>query len=302
MSAAGSVHHTRTGFQAIDCVAYRHVPEAMSFAPAPRDIMLYRIVDYGPTRLTSAERPGEDAELLLLSRGSGRPARGNLAGHRYTIEPNRDLRSSFVPSGADSRIEFGSSAKSINLVFPKGYLASLIEDRAPRHFDPLLFSANPTLIGLISLIELELMRPGLASDLIVEQAMRAMALVLAGIDPHGFIAETERISLSPARLRRVIEYIEANLDAPLMLEQLAQIAGLSVFHFARVFRAATGFSPHHYVIERRMYLAQRLLMMPELPVRDIARACGFARHANFSAAFTRARGTSPSAFRARFAL
>ncbi|WP_086733659.1 AraC family transcriptional regulator [Erythrobacter colymbi] len=301
MAGIGQVQHTRTGYQAIDCFAYGHAP-AMALATAPRDVMLYRITDYGPSRTTRADRPADDHELLLLSRGSGRPAFGCLAGHHYEVKPNRDLRTSFVPSGADSQIEFGSSAKSVNLVFPKGFLDSLIEDRGSASARPLLFSDNPALMGLISLIELELLRPGLASDVIAEQAMRSIALILSGVDPHGFLAESDRISLPPARLRRVIDFIEANLAEPLTLDLLAHIAGLSVFHFARVFRQATGVSPYRYVSERRLQHAQRLLMSHELAVAEIGAACGFPRHANFTAAFTRARGLSPSAYRACFAL
>lgn len=300
--ANGGVEHTRTGYQAIDCIAYRHAPASLSLATAARDITLYRIVDYGPSRVTSANRPAEDDELLLLTRGSGRPAYGCMAGHRYTIAGNRDLRASFVPSGADSQIEFGSSAKSVNIVFPKGFLDSLLEDRGGRANVPLLFGDNNALIGLISLVELELFRPGLAADLVAEHAMRSMGLILSGLDPNGFIAESERISLPPARLKRVVDFIEANLAQTLTLELLAQVAGLSVFHFARVFRQATGYSPYRYVSERRLLLAQRLLMATELAVHDIALACGFPRHANFSAAFARARGISPSAYRAYFAL
>lgn len=302
MTGIGRVQHTDTGYQAIDCVAYRHVPAAMSLVPAPRDMILYRIVDYGPSQTTSAERPADDYDLVLLTRGSGRPAEGKLAGQRFQLAPNRDLRTTFVPHGADASIEFGTSAKSVNLLFPKGCLDATIEDRGRGSIPPMLFGDNTTLVGLTSLIELELFRPGLVADMVAEQAMRSMALILSGIDPKGFLAESERITLSPARLRRVIDFIEANLAQPLTLELLAHVAGLSVFHFARVFRQATGFSPYRYVCERRLLLAQRLLMAQEMPVHDIATACGFPRHANFSAAFARARGMSPSRYRAQFAL
>jgi AraC-like DNA-binding protein len=302
MAGIGRVQHTDTGYRAIDCVAYAHVPAALLLAAAPRDIMLYRIVDYGPAQTTTAERPADDHDLLLLTRGSGVPGQGRIAGEPFRLTPNRDLRATFVPHGADASIEFGTSAKSVNLLLPKGTLDALVEDRAHRAIAPLLFGDNPALIGLISLIELELFRPGLVADMIAEQALRGMALILAGVDPNGFIAESERITLAPVRLRRVIDFIEANLAQPLTLELLAHVAGLSVFHFARVFRQATGFSPYRYVSERRLQRAQRLLMAQDLAVHEIAPLCGFPRHANFSAAFTRARGMSPSRYRVHFAL
>jgi len=302
MAGVGQVQHTQTGYQAIDCVAYRHVPVAMSLVAAPSEILIYRILDYGNSRTVQAERGALADDHLHLTRGSGKIVRGKVGGDKYTIAANRDLRASFVPSGADSIIEFGSSAKSVNLVFPKGYLDSLTEDRTSGNRHPMMFVTNPTLIGLLSLIELELFRPGLVTDMVAEQAMRSIALIVSGVSPNGFIAESERISLPPVRLKRVIEFIEANLAEPLTLDLLAHVAGLSVFHFARVFRQATGSSPYRYVSERRLQRAQRLLMSPELSVHEIARACGFPRHANFSAAFARARGMSPSAYRAYFAL
>lgn len=129
-----------------------------------------------------------------------------------------------------------------------------------------------------------------------------MALILSGVDPNGFLAESDRIAIAPVRLKRVIDFIESNLAEPLTLDLLAHVAGLSVFHFARVFRRATGVSPYRYVCDRRLLLAQRLLMERELAVQDIAPLCGFPRHANFSADFAKARGMSPSAYRANFAL
>lgn len=302
MTALGQPQHFKTGYQAIDCVAYRHAPATLSLAAAPRDIMLYRITDYGKNRMTSAERPADDHDLLLLTRGSGYPSHGKLAGERFKLAANRELRSTFVPHGADASIEFGTSARSVNLLFPRGCLHSMVEDRARGPIAPLLFADNPSLIGFISLIEMELFRPGMVAEMLTEQAMRAIALILSGIDPNGFIAESDRITITPARLRRVVDFIEANLAEPLTLDLLAHIVGLSPFHFSRVFRKATGISPYAYVCERRLLKAQRMLMARECPISDIAAACGFPRHANFSAAFARARGMSPSAYRERFAL
>lgn len=274
----------------------------MTLAEAPRNIMLYRIVDYGKSETTSADRPADDHDLLLLTRGAGRVARGKLAGERFSHEANRDLRVTFVPRGADASVEFGTSARSVNLLFPKGCLDGLVEDRARGAIAPMLFGSNSTLIGLISLLEMELLRPGMTADMIAEQAMRSIALILSGIDPNGFLPESDRITMAPVRLRRVVEYVEANLAEPLTIDLLAHIAGLSPFHFSRVFRRATGMSPYRYVCERRLLKAQRMLMAADTRVQDIASACGFPRHANFSAAFARARNMSPSRYRARFAL
>jgi AraC-like DNA-binding protein len=302
MSALCEPEHTDTGYQAIDCVRYRHVPAALSLTEAARNVVLYRIVDYGTETTTSADRPADDHDLLLLTRGSGRAAHGKLAGTRFAVEANRDLRATFVPQGADASVEFGTSARSVNILFPRNCLAGLVEERSRTALSPLLFGRNHSLIGLISLLEMELFRPGLAADMVAEQAMRSIALILSGVDPNGFLVESDRITISPARLRRVIDYVEANLDQPLTLDVLAAVSGLSPFHFSRVFRKATGMSPYRYVSERRFLKAQRLLMADDIQINEIAAACGFARHSNFTAAFTKARQVSPTCYRQHFSL
>ena len=65
--------------------------------------------------------------------------------------------------------------------------------------------------------------------------------------------------LPRGRLRAVVAYIEEHLDAGLTLEQMAAAARLSVYHFARQFKAATGLPPHQYVILRRVERARQLL-------------------------------------------
>jgi len=108
------------------------------------------------------------------------------------------------------------------------------------------------------------------------------------------------MSLRP-RLQ-VIAFIEEHLSEPLTISLLAEVAGLSVFHFSRAFRDATGMSPYRYIRERRLFLAQRLLMDRDLPMHHIAQVCGIPRPSHFSSAFTQARGLAPSEFRKRFAL
>ncbi len=103
-----------------------------------------------------------------------------------------------------------------------------------------------------------------------------------------------RETLSPYRLRMLIDFIEANLDAPLRLESLASTAALSRAHLARAFRAATGLSPHRYVLQRRLEKAHALLRRSASPLREIAARCGFSDAAHLSKAYKRNFGTLPS--------
>ncbi len=102
--------------------------------------------------------------------------------------------------------------------------------------------------------------------------------------------------LSGAVLARIDAYLEAHAEAPVTLETLAGLAHLSVFHFARLFKEATGLPPYQYVLGWKIRRAQYLLRLGGAPVADVGDALGFASPASFSAAFKRAVGRSPQAF------
>ena len=93
-------------------------------------------------------------------------------------------------------------------------------------------------------------------------------------------------------------YAHRHLGEPIGVEDLARAAGLSRYHFSRRFRAATGTSPGHWLIQQRLTAALRLLTT-DLPLSDIARRCGFADAGYFGKTFARAYGISPGTFRRR---
>ena len=91
--------------------------------------------------------------------------------------------------------------------------------------------------------------------------------------------------------------IRARFAAPLTLENLAAEAGISKFHFARVFREMTGATPHAYILQVRIEAARCLLTGTDLRVKQIAAQTGFSNVDAFSTAFTRRQGVTPSEFR-----
>ncbi|MEJ0092226.1 MAG: AraC family transcriptional regulator [Methylocella sp.] len=103
--------------------------------------------------------------------------------------------------------------------------------------------------------------------------------------------------LDSQRLRRVLDFIEANLEGDLTIERMASIACLSRFYFARAFKASTGQSPHQYVSVRRLERAKSLILGADRSLADIADSLNFSSHANFTRAFRRIVGQTPSQFR-----
>ena len=97
-------------------------------------------------------------------------------------------------------------------------------------------------------------------------------------------------------LRRVIERMRC-FSSDLSLQALANESGYSRVHFVRMFRAATGYSPHNYLLNLKLERARELLKNPSLSLIDIALDCGFSSHSHMSRLFHKIVGVTPSAYR-----
>lgn len=102
-------------------------------------------------------------------------------------------------------------------------------------------------------------------------------------------------------LRSARDHADRNYAEPLDLEQLAAVAGLSKWHFQRLFTATYGKSPAAYVSERRVERAQDLLRATNLTVTEVCHAVGFSSLGSFSSRFREIVGESPREFQRRYA-
>lgn len=104
------------------------------------------------------------------------------------------------------------------------------------------------------------------------------------------------------RLSDVIAWARAHLDRPLSVDTLAERALMSPRSFARRFKAATGTTPHAWLLGQRLHRAEELLESADLPIEEIARRVGFGTAAALREQFVRRRGVSPRDYRRAFAL
>jgi AraC family transcriptional regulator len=105
---------------------------------------------------------------------------------------------------------------------------------------------------------------------------------------------------SPRDRRRAVEtalWLDANAHEPIDLDRAARQAGLSSFHFLRMFARIVGVTPHQYLLRARLRRAARALAADDRSVSDIALDVGFADLSNFVRTFRRAAGVSPRGFR-----
>jgi AraC family transcriptional regulator len=103
--------------------------------------------------------------------------------------------------------------------------------------------------------------------------------------------------LDHSRMRRVLDYIDQSLEEEFTVEDLARLANLSPFHFARMFTNTMGMPPQRYVSRRRLDAAMKMIATGKLPFSEIAFRSGFSSQASFTRAFRRVTNMTPGEFR-----
>lgn len=104
-------------------------------------------------------------------------------------------------------------------------------------------------------------------------------------------------SLAPWQVKRVSDFVEANLASPIRIADLAKVTRLTTGYFSRAFKGSFGVPPHVYLVNRRMELAQHLMLTTDDALSQVALACGLSDQAHFSRMFGRVHGVSPGAWR-----
>ena len=166
---------------------------------------------------------------------------------------------------------------------------------------PFFSSPDPQIerIGLSLLWEME--SGGVGGELYAESLANVLALHL--LRQHSSLGRGSKGRIgreggcSKRALEQATDFINDNLSQKLTLARIAGAAHVSPHHFARSFKAATGLSPHQYVIRRRVERAKSLLADTDLSVVDVAQAVGFSNPSHLAFHVRRLLGASPSALR-----
>jgi AraC family transcriptional regulator len=217
---------------------------------------------------------------------SGTQARGNVcvvpAGldHQAVLEGNSEHLALYVdPSLIAKAASEAQLARSFELA-----------ERYARR-DPVISSVGMALLG-------ELDSEGLSGRFYAESLGNVLAVHLLR---YYAVPSTQPVTLkgglSAARLRQVTEFITDNYGRDIKLAELAQVAGMSSFHFAREFKRTTGTTPHQYLIKFRIERAKALLAKRDLPLIEVGLRAGFSHQSHFTRLFRRVTGTTPHSYR-----
>jgi AraC family transcriptional regulator len=243
------------------------------------------------------DSPLDSRPVLCLHRGAPVPVtwragRAERAGVR--------LHSQFcvVPAGSGTRWTLSAPATSLLLRLAPAMLSDAADalGRAAAGLAPSIHVRDPQIERIAALMEDEARAGHPGGSLFADSLASALAarlLVTQGLRPR---PEPTR-ALPGWRLRAVFDYIDAHLDTPLRLAELAAVAGFSLSHFKTMFRAATGTPVHRYVLERRTEHARHLLATTTRASTDIAAATGFAHPSHMARSLRRLHGCAPADLR-----
>src|SRR5262249_3054148 len=154
--------------------------------------------------------------------------------------------------------------------------ADLASSAANHEIIPALYSMPSSLPAAASRI-LEEVRGALPHDLAAASvsATRLALLLRESITVPPARPAISKGGLASWQERKVRDYVDSNLDSPILVEDLADIVSLSAAHFCRAFKKSFSATPHAYIVQRRVQRAQELMRSTKSPLSQIALDCGF---------------------------
>jgi AraC family transcriptional regulator len=206
-----------------------------------------------------------------------------------------------VPAGLDHQAVLEGNSEQLALYIDPSLITKAateaqlagsfeIAERYTRR-DPVINSIGMALLG-------ELETEGLSGRLYAESLANVLAVHLLR---YYSVPSTRPVTftggLSAGKLRQVTEFIGDNYDRDIKLAELAHVAGMSSFHFAREFKRTTGTTPHQYLIKFRIERAKTLLAKRDLPLIEVSLRSGFSHQSHFTRLFRRVTGTTPHSYR-----
>lgn len=186
------------------------------------------------------------------------------------------------------------------LLDPDFVVRTAIENRFSSRFELVEIYKEKDLliqqIGLALLAESAAKNP--AGTLYAESLVQTFVLhLLRNYSTANVILENLNGGLSGYKLRRVQEFINAHLEEDLSLTEIAAVADLSQFHFARAFRISTGLTPQQYLMQQRIERAKELLAKNDLPIVEVSLRTGFKNQSHFTTLFRKFTKFTPKTWR-----
>lgn len=294
--------------QTVDQTETRSRSPLLAIAPGPTQIVRSSMSSSWQGILlekhlsSPGERTSASIDKHVISLFQGAPARlehRNLSGE-FVATLARPRTIMITPLGQVPDMRLHTSVELTHCALEEGFIHSVINELDHAAVRP-VFRAGiqdysiQRILGLL-MEELEAQQP--LGRLYVGSLAHALAMryVLLDVGTRGR-SELRVAGLVPRVLSRVRGKIEANLGSDLSLESLAEESGYSRAHFLRMFRVATGLTPHQYVLDLRLRRAQERLRQPGSSIIDVVVSCGFSSQSHMTSIFRQHLGMTPAQFR-----
>ena len=245
--------------------------------------------------------PTRDHTIVVMTRGEQHLQSYRSGSWRSTIY--RPGTVGMTPSGAVSRLRRSvnadaGAAHKVNIYIPPEFFIEAAEHFGGAPADPIEALRSPghldEAVRQVALTLIRAMRAG-APDAYAESVARWLAMHLStfarGLEGQDSLSSDGTIA--DPRLRKAAAFITEHYGEPLSMADIAAAAGISRYHFSRLFRSATGTSPYRHLLETRLDAARRMLETSSLPIADVAARCGFERASYFATQFFRRFGINP---------
>jgi AraC family transcriptional regulator len=212
-----------------------------------------------------------------------------------------DLRGklTFVPAGSSARgwNRFEGSTASVFAVHLDPTRPD-IDANGISEIPPALYFDNGNLKTTLQKLQGALDGSGINDHAYVE----TLALLLLWELRHAIHPKRSRLNpvrggLTARQLRRVREFVDAQIPNEITISDLAALAGLSHYHFIRAFKDTVGLTPYQYVLSKRTRRARALLSKSGMSLGDVALAVGFSDTSHLNRVFRKFTGVTPTAFR-----
>jgi AraC family transcriptional regulator len=214
-----------------------------------------------------------------------------------------DGQAVFCPRGEWHNISWDETISVLSIRIPDSAVREAARERlSDRSLEviPRRVVTDDRLTHLLFALDAERARGYSTGKLFVDGIEIALAnLLLTSFNTVAPRSTPRKGGMAPRVLRRVIEFMHANIDKQIGLKDLADCAGLSLSHFSFQFRASTNHSPHQYMLRLRVEQSKKLLADSRLSVLDVGLEVGFSNQRHFATVFRNCVGVPPSVYRAQ---
>lgn len=239
---------------------------------------------------------------LIVSMGNSLSAEWCIDGQFRDLQYNKgDVF--IVPANVPHRAYWKQPSEGIMLALePESIVNAAIDSVSDRiELIPQFATSDLQLFQIAQWLLVELQQQQMGSSLYAESLTTMLMVHLlrnySAVKPK---IPDYRGGLAKYKLRIAIAFIQENLDRDLRLAEIAALVAMSPYHFARMFKQSTGFTPHQYLVRQRLTKAKELLRRSEIAIADIGYMVGYKNSSHFTSVFRKHLKVTPKAYRNSF--